>query len=552
MITENLHDQAFLDRYCIGFDDDHLPKGAPAGSSYRAYLEGKGPDHTVKDATWASHITGIPADRIRRLAREIATAKPCAITQDWGPQRHANGENSARAIFLLAAATGNIGMPGGGTGAREGSQAFDFALPFNTGITNIHSNKIFSVFSWLDAIDHGDQMDTFNSGVCKKAVPGVRANKVPIDEHGKPTNVKLTTPIKMVWQYSGNSLLGQTGDNNRSAEILRDDSKCELVVVCDIQYTTSARYADYILPGTSTAEEDDIHPGENGGPMAYGIVSSQAIRPLYECRNIYDICVGLAKRLGTEKEFTGGLTRTQWLERTIAETRKDNPELPTYREWKKMGIFRKDMDPHVELAEFRKDPGSNPLDTPSGKIEIYSERLAAMSKVWTFGTFHNKLRGDDLTALPEYVATWEGPEEAKASKKYPFQVIGHHFKGRTHSSYGNVDWLVDAHPQTVWINTKDARTKGITNGDEVFVYNDRGTIRLPARVTNRITPGVLSVPQGAWYRPSDARDITPPNGANPNHPVDINGAVNTLTSLHPSPLAKGNAVHTTIADVEKA
>lgn len=111
---------------------------------------------------------------------------------------------------------------------------------------------------------------------------------------------------------------------------------------------------------------------------------------------------------------------------------------------------------------------------------------------------------------------------------------------------------MDAHPQTVWINTKDARTKGITNGDEVFVYNDRGTIRLPARVTNRITPGVLSVPQGAWYRPSDARDITPPNGANPNHPVDINGAVNTLTSLHPSPLAKGNAVHTTIADVEKA
>ena len=120
-------------------------------------------------------------------------------------------------------------------------------------------------------------MDTFNSGVCEKPAPGIRANKVPIDEHGKPTNVKLSAPIKMVWQYAGNSLVGQTGNNNRSVEILRDDSKCELIVVCDIQYTTSARYADYVLPGTSTAEEEDIHPGENGGPMAYGIVSSLSL-----------------------------------------------------------------------------------------------------------------------------------------------------------------------------------------------------------------------------------------------------------------------------------
>jgi len=131
-------------------------------------------------------------------------------------------------------------------------------------------------------------------------------------------------------------------------------------------------------------------------------------------------------------------------------------------------------------------------------------------------------------------------------------VIGHHFKGRTHSSYGNVDWLLDAHPQTVWINTRDARAKGITNGDQVFVYNDRGTIRLPARVTDRIAPGVLSVPQGAWYRPLSNTKVAPPSKANPKQPVDINGAMNTLTSLHPSPLAKGNAVHTTIANVEKA
>lgn len=552
MLEENLHDQDFLDKYCVGFDEDHMPEGAPENASYRSYIEGKGSDGIEKTPEWAADITGIPAPRIRQLAREIAQAKPCAITQGWGPQRHANGENEARAIFLLAAVTGNIGISGGGTGGREGAQSLPFTSPFNTELTNTGSDKIISVFSWLDAIDHGEKMDTFNSGVCEKSAPGVRANKVPVDDNGRPTNTKLSVPIKMVWQYSGNSVVNQTGDNNKSVEILRDETKCELIVVCDIQYTTSARYADYILPGTSAAEEDDIHPGENAGPMAYGIVSSQAIDPLYECRTVFDICTGLAKRLGTEEKFTGGKTREQWLRASIDATRAADPTLPTYDEWKKQGLFRKDQGSYIALSDFRTDPTANPLPTPSGKIEIYSERLEEMGKKWEFGVFRPALDGDHLAPVPEYTKTWEGAEEARASEKYPLQVIGHHFKGRTHSTYGNVDWLIEAHPQTVWINTADAQERGIANGDEVFVYNDRGTIRLPARVTPRIMPGVISVPQGAWYKPTAASEVAPPSAANAKHPVDTNGSMNTLTSLHPSPLAKGNAVHTTIANVVKA
>lgn len=551
MVSEDLQDQDFLDRYCVGFDEHTLPDGAPANSSYRAYLEGRGPDGVEKSPEWAAGITGVPAQRIRQLAREIATAKPCAITQGWGPQRHANGENNARAIFLLACVIGSVGIPGGGTGAREGAQGLPFVKPFNTGIPN-PSNKIISVFSWLDAIDHGPEMDTFNAGVCEKVAPGVRANKVPVDEHGEPTNTRLDVPIKMVWQYGGNSIVNQTGDNNRSVEILQDDSKCELIVVCDIQYTVSARYADYILPGTSTAEEFDIHPGENAGPMAYGIVSTQAIEPLYECRSIFDICTEMAKRLGTEPQFTEGKSREDWLRETIEATRANDPDLPDYDTWREMGIVRKNLGPTVSLAEFRQDPEANPLATPSGKIEVYSDRLAAMAEKWTFGVFRPELRGDRLTALPEHVDTWEGALEARASEKYPFQVIGHHYKARTHSSYGNVDWLQEAHRQQVWISPPDAARRGIANGDEVFVYNERGTVRLEAKVTERIAPGVLSIPQGAWFDPRPRSEVRPPAQANPDVPVDTAGSVNTLTSLHPSPLAKGNAVHTTIADVVKA
>ena len=551
MLAEGLHDQAFLDRYCIGFDEQHMPAGAPAGASYRSYIEGKGPDGVEKTPSWAAEICGVPADRIMRLAREIAGAKPCAINQGWGPQRHANGENASRAVFLLACVTGNVGIPGGGTGGREGSPSLPLVRTFNTSTVN-PSNRIISVFSWLDAIDHGEQMDTFNAGVCEKPEPGVREAKVPVDEQGSPTNVALSVPIKMVWQYAGNSLVNQTGDNNRSAEILRDDSKCELIVVCDIQMTVSARYADYLLPGTSAAEEFDLHPGENASPMAYGIMSSQAIEPLYECRSVFDICGRLAEILGVSDAYYDGKDREGWLRDVIETSRAEDPDLPTYEQWVEMGMYRRNAGPVVPLDDFRADPEANPLKTPSGRIEIYSQRLAKMAEKWTWDDFRPALAGDLLAPLPEYTETWEGPAEARGSEKYPLQIIGHHYKQRTHSTYGNVDWMKEAHHQHLAMNPVDARARGISSGDLVFAYNDRGTIRIEARVTERIVPGVVDLPQGAWYDPRPADEVAPPPGANPDRPVDVAGSVNTLTSLHPSPLAKGNAVHTATVQVVKA
>lgn len=514
MVKENLHDQAFLDKYCVGFDEHTLPPSAPKNSSYRSYIEGKGPDGTPKTPEWAEDICGVPAQRIVQLAREIGQAKPVMINQGWGPQRHANGENQARAIFTLAAMTGCIGIPGGGTGAREGSYALPMVYEFNTGTKNPIPDAI-SVFSWTDAIDHGAEMTDIRDGV--------RGAK------------KLKAPIKMVWQYAGNALTNQHADINRTVELLRDDSKCELIVVCDIQMTVSARYADYILPDLSTAEQLDVIRQGSAGNLGYTIIADQAIEPLYECRGIYWICSELAKRLGVEKEFTEGRTQEEWVRYMVEQSRKNIPDMPGFDELRKLGIWKKEGETQVPLKEFREDPVANPLDTPSGKIEIYSERLAEMSKTWEFDP---NILGDKLTALPEYVETWEGPIEARNSKEFPLQLIGHHFKGRTHSSYGNVDWLLEAHHQTVWINPIDAEPRGIKNDDEVFVFSKRGRIKIHAKVTPRIAPGTVSVPQGAWYNPKDG--------------VDVGGSVNTLTSWHPSPLAKGNAQHTTIVQVEKA
>ena len=142
-----------------------------------------------------------------------------------------------------------------------------------------------------------------------------------------------------------------------------------------------------------------------------------------------------------------------------------------------------------------------------------------------------------ISALPEYHETWGMPSDA-GSREYPLQLVGHHYKQRTHSSYGNNPWLKEAAPQCLWINPLDAEPRGIAHGDVVRVHNQIGRTEVRAKVTPRIMPGVLSLPQGAWYTPDESG-------------LDKNGCINILTSQRPSPLAKGNPQHTNLVEVEK-
>lgn len=517
MITKDLQDQEFLDKYCVGFDEDTLPEGAPKNSSYRSYIEGKGPDGIEKTPEWASDITGVPANKIRQFATEVATAGPVNIAQGWGPQRHANGENNANAIYLLAAMTGNVGIPGGGTGGREGYY-WPLTPWIDDGVNPVDAR--ISCYTWTDAIERGEEMTAVRDGV-----------------QGKD---KLDVGIKFMIVYGSNMLASQHGDINRTREILDDDTKCEFIVGMDNQMNASMELCDLVLPDTTTAERWDIVPSEYTGDMAYEVIVAQAIEPLYESRSSIEVTGEIAKRMGIGDEFAEGRHTTEDWARWVQETARENHpgKFPTFEELTEMGVFRyTDPDgPTVPFKAFREDPEANPLDTPSGKIEIYSSRLAEMADEWEFP---EGLAGDVLTPLPEYVATREGPEEARTNEKYPLQCIGHHFKARTHSTYGNLKSLRDMHHQRVWINPQDAKARGIESDDKVVIFNDRGKISLPAMVTPRIVPGTISVPQGAWIEVDE-------DG------VDHGGAVNMLTSLHPTPLAKGNGQHTNLVQVEMA
>ncbi len=512
MITENLHDQEFLDKYTVGFDKAHMPEGYTDQDSYKDYILGTGKDGTAKTPEWAAPITGIPATKIIQLAREIALAKPCMIAQGWGLQRQANGEENCRSIAMLAILTGNVGLQGGGTGASIlGSYKISTAA-FPT-LTNPVTTSI-SVFTWPDAITRATEMTATADGVVGKD--------------------KLDVPIKFIWNYAGNALINQHSEANTTRKILADDTLCEMIVVIENHMTPSAKFADILLPDTTNFEKNDITTNGDAGDMGYAIFTTQAIPPMFETMHVYDMCTEIAKRLGVEQQYTEGRTVEDWLHYVVDETRKTNPDFPDYDAFQQMGVYKvlNPGKPSVALDTFRADPEANPLKTPSGKIEIFSAALHDLSQTWTLP------EGDVISGLPIYAPSWEGVADPLRAK-YPLQMIGHHYKQRTHSTYGNVPWMIEAAPQEVWINPIDAEARGIQHGDEVYVFNDRGRTKVPAKVTRRIMPGVVSLPEGAWYTP-DA------NG------VDQNGCVNVLTKYHPSPLAKGNPQQTNLVEIEKA
>ncbi|HGO5527499.1 TPA: DMSO/selenate family reductase complex A subunit, partial [Klebsiella michiganensis] len=293
LINENLVDQAFLDTYCVGYDEKTLPADAPKNGHYKAYILGQGDDGVAKTPQWASRITGIPVDRIIKLAREIGSTRPAYICQGWGPQRQANGELTSRAIAMLPILTGNVGINGGNSGARESTYTITIErmpLPENPVKTQI------SCFSWTDAIDRGAEMTATRDGV-----------------RGKE---KLDVPIKFIWNYAGNTIINQHSDINKTHEILQDESKCETIVVIENFMTSSAKYADILLPDLMTVEQEDIIPNDYAGNMGYLIFIQPVTSAKFERKPIYWILSEVAKRLGEDvhQKFTEGRTQEQWLQ----------------------------------------------------------------------------------------------------------------------------------------------------------------------------------------------------------------------------------------------
>ena len=498
LYSEELHDKDFLDRYCVGFD------------VFARYLTGES-DGVAKSADWAAAICEIDAATIRSLARRMASRRTM-ITLAYSLQRGDHGEQPIWMGITLAAMLGQIGLPGGGFGVGYGSMG---------------SRGLRRAPAALRAMPVG-------SNPTGRYIPVSRLTDMLLspgesyDFNGR----RLTYPdIRMV-MWGGGNPFHHHQDINKLLEAWR---RPDTIVVSEIFWTAAARHADIVLPAASTLERNDIGAGwwDN---VVYAM--KEAIPPVGEARSDFDIVRGLAGRLGHGAAFTEGRDEMGWvrfLYDSLAEQlSQQQVRLPEFEEFWSKGrvVLPEAAEPFVLFEDFRRDPKAHPLNTPSGRIEIFSSTIAG------FGY-------DDCPGH----ATWLEPSEwlgsAKAAR-HPLHLISNQPGPRLH---GQLDPAPVSMAQKVggreplWINPTDAGRRGIGEGDVLRVYNDRGACLAGAHVTDAVRPGVVQLATGAWYDPEVPGVIGT---------LEKHGNPNVLTlDKGTSKLAQAPAAHSLLVEVER-
>jgi anaerobic dimethyl sulfoxide reductase subunit A len=452
IIAENLEDRRFLGAHTIGFD------------RFKAYVTGE-EDGVPKTPEWAEAITGAPRAVTARLARDYAGLKPAALCAGWAPGRTAFGEQYHRAASALAAMTGNIGIKGGYVSGGTGRMPFAFlkkSLPVPPDAMGlVHVADVY------DAILRGK-------------------------EAGYPGDVKLLYIV-------GCNLLNQWLNLNKG---LRAMEVPEFTVVHELFLTPTARYADIVLPVAHFFEREDI--GQPWGGMSSSFIPMKRIvESVGEAKSDLAIFQELARRLGipgySEKPDE------EWLKEFVAAT----PGMPDYETGKEKPFLEVEHEkPWVAFQKEIESPEQHPFPTPSGKIEIYSQKLAEMN---------NPL----IPPIPKYIEPWEGPRDPLA-RAYPLQLISPHARGRANSMFDNIPGLKRLNDTAVWLSLEDGSSRAIRDGDRVNVFNARGRLITRAKVTDRSMPGVASMEAGAWYSPDEKG-------------TDRAGCVNVLTKDGKSP-----------------
>ena len=488
ILKENLQNQVFLDRYTVGFEQ------------FKRYVMGD-EDGIPKTPGWASNITGVSASIIEDLAKKYATIKPAALMDGIAPGRTAYGEQYHRAAIALAAMTGNIGVLGGNSPGRSWGGTVQ-GYPYKLGR---------SIPAVPNPVEEGVPPRPYSLPNYEKFFPGgnssARLTRTGVADAilkgkagGYPTDYKLLYLVNY-------NFLNQILNINKTIQAFK---KLEFIVTQEQFMTATAKFADIILPTSTRLERNDLCLGS--ALSSYGYLK-KVVEPLGECKSHFEICVELAKRLGITNY--SDKTEEEWLKQIV-----EGSEIPDYETFKKEGIYKIPLDgPFIPFKAQIEDPDNNPFPTPSGKIEIYSQQLADM-------------KTPEVPPVPKYIEPWEGPTDP-LRKRYPLQLVTPHIKRRIHSVYEKVPWLRELDdPQAVTINSIDAEARGIKDEDLVRVFNDRGETILPAKVTERIMPGVVEIPEGAWYDP-DENGVD--RGGNPNvltkDVVSLGGAFSSNTSL---------------------
>ncbi|MBV9015207.1 MAG: molybdopterin-dependent oxidoreductase [Alphaproteobacteria bacterium] len=498
LATEGLHDRAFLDRYCVGWE------------IFEAYLLGRN-DGQPKDAGWAAAICDMPAEDIAGLARRCV-GRRTLVTCSQSLQRAEHGEQPIWMGVVLAAMLGQIGLPGGGFAYALGSTSNTGKPPLAVPLPTLPTGRnpvadFIPVARIADMLLHPGELFDYNGQ-------------------------RLTYPdIKLVYWAGGNPF----HHHQDLGRLRRAFAQPDTVVIQDSAWTASARHADIVLPATITLEREDIG-ATAGDPLM--IAMHRAVTPYGKARDDHAIFTGLAERLGFAEAFTEGRTVRQWLGHLYESTRKalaergvNAPDFAQFREDGEIELPVQDWDGGI-VRTFRCDPDKAPLPTPSGRIEIASAAIAG------FGY-------DDCPGHPMWLPPIEGVG-SPAMARFPLQLIANQPATRLHSQldFGATSAASKVKGrEPVRINPQDAAARGIQDGDVVRLYNDRGACLAGAVLSNALRPGVVQLSTGAWYDPEDPTA---------KRPFCVHGNPNVLTrDAGTSRLAQGSIGQLTLVEVER-
>ena len=494
LITSNNYDQKFIEEYTNGFNE------------FKSYVLG---EKNNKPCTpeWASSITSIPVETIKWLAKEIS-AKKTMISISWSLQRASAGEQPLWMGITLASMLGHIGTEGGGIG-------FGYSSVNSTG-------DVFKKIPWKSLPQGNNKIRDF--------IPVARIT----DMLEKPNELfqydgrKLKYPnIKLIYWAGGNPFHHHQ-DLNR---LVKAWQKPKTIIVNEIWWNAQARHADIIFPANTALERNDIMLNPRDPTI---IANKKTISSVGESKSDYEIFSSLANKLGFENLFTENKSELDWLKylwnESIKVSEEMNLKLPEFNKFWEEGFFEIPIEKtkKIMFKNFRDNPVKNPLNTPSGKIEITS----------------NIIKNYNLKDCKGH-PTWIEPYEWLGNKdNFPLHLISNQPEYRLHGQLDNADYslknkIKDREP--VLINSADAKERNIENNDIVLIFNKRGRVFAGARLSDEVSKGVLVLSTGAWF--------------DPNYEInaDLHGNPNVLTKdIGTSLLSQGPTSHTCLVEIRKA
>ena len=436
IIEEGLQDQDYIDNYTVGF----------------AELAERARQRTPE---WASEITGVPTEDIRRLAREFASIQPAAIRLGVALERNYGGGQAIRAITCLPALTGAWRHVGGG------------ALQFPVWE---HPYK-FDVISRPDLIPQGTRV--INAIQIGRALNG---------------EMDLDIPIKSMMCWNANPVT-QAAETDKIIEGLKREDL--FLVSAEHFLSDTALYADMVLPASMGAEMEDMILSWGHLYLTY---NEKCVESPGEALPNNEIFRRLAAKMGYEED-NFKWTDSQCLENYVdwAAPACEGIDLAYLREhgFAKLKLGSKDSRAPHQQGKF---------PTPSGKCQLKVDGATNFVAAPFRQMYEGFQPGEVLDSLPDYVPSRETAQSnPELAARYPLNIISPKSHGFLNSCYANMDQKIRAQgEQFVMISARDADVRNIQNGDRVRVFNDRGGFDAVAQITDDVSVGIVVATLGYW------------------------------------------------------